>query len=86
MRIRQRAAAPAHGQEVAVLVNRAALNQNIRPKRGQRLLEAGSAIDDDELRRLQAAIDEAVEERPPGGFASAALPSPLRRRLGSSIS
>jgi hypothetical protein len=60
------------GKKIAMLVNRAALYQDIRPKPGQRLLEAGSAIDDDKLRPLQAAFDEAVEERPPGGVAFAA--------------
>src|ERR1700751_4798657 len=57
------------GQKIAMLVNRAALDQNIRPKRGERFLKAGSAIGDDELRRLQAAFDEIIEERPPGSFA-----------------
>ena len=57
------------GEEVAMFVNRAALDQNIRPKPGQRLLDAWSAIDDDELSPLQAAFDEVVEERSPGGFA-----------------
>jgi hypothetical protein len=33
------------------------------PERGERLLEAGRAVDDDEFRRLQATFDE---ERPPG--------------------
>ena len=42
------------------------------PERGKRFLEAGRAVDDDEFRRLQAAIDEIVEKRPPGGFAFAA--------------
>src|ERR1700757_2511658 len=57
------------GQKIAMLVNRAALDKNIRPKRGERFLKAGSAIGDDELRRLQAAFDEIIEERPPGSFA-----------------
>src|SRR5438132_5611289 len=57
------------GKKIAMFVNRAALDQNIRPKRGQRPLKAGSAIDDDELRRFQAAVDEIIEERPPGGLA-----------------
>src|ERR1700745_610131 len=57
------------GQKIAMLVNRAAWDQNLRPKRGERFLKAGSAIGDDELRRLQAAFDEIIEERPPGSFA-----------------
>ena len=52
-----------------MLVNRAALNQNIRPKRGK----AGSAIDDDEFRRLQATFNEIIEQRPSGGFAFAPM-------------
>jgi hypothetical protein len=48
-----------------VLVHRAALNRDVGPKCGQRLLEAGSAIDDDKLRRLQAAFDQIVEKGPP---------------------
>src|ERR687887_2352609 len=60
------------GQKIAMLVNRAALEQNIRPQRGERFFKAWSAIDDDELRRSQAAVDEIIEEAPPGGFAFAA--------------
>ncbi len=39
------------GQKVAMLVNRAELDQNLRPERGRRLLKAWSPIGDDELRR-----------------------------------
>ena len=60
------------GEQVAVLVDRAALDRRIRPQLGQCSLEAGSAIDDDERRRLQAPGIEIVEERPPSGLALAA--------------
>jgi len=48
--------------------HRAALDQNLRPQRGERLPEAGSAIGDNELRRPQAAFDEVIEVSPPGGL------------------
>src|ERR1700745_1711679 len=56
------------GKKIAMLVNRAALDQNLRPQRGERLLEAGSAIGDNELRRPQAAFDEGIEDVQPGGL------------------
>ena len=42
------------------------------PQRGQRLFEARRAVDDDEFRRFQPALDEIVEQRPPGRLALAA--------------
>ena len=57
-------------QQVAVLVHRAALDRHVGPERGERLLEPRRAVDDDQLRRPQAARDEIVEERPPGGSLS----------------
>ena len=59
-------------EEIAVLMNRAALDQHAAPKRGKSFLETRRAIDNDEFGRLQATIDEIVEKRPPGCFA---LPS-----------
>ena len=54
-------------EKVAMLSrHRAALNRHVGPERGERLLEAGRAVDDDEFRRLQATFDQIVEERPPG--------------------
>ena len=47
----------------------AALDRPVRPKRRERLVQAGTAIDDDEFRVSQAARDEVVEQRPPGRFA-----------------
>ena len=55
-----------------MLVNRAALDRRIRPQLGQRRLEARGAVDDDELRRLQATGVEIVEERSPRRLALAA--------------
>ncbi len=60
------------GQKIAMLVNRAALDQSLRPQRGERFRKAWSAIGDDELRCPQATFDEIVEEGPPSLFAFAA--------------
>ena len=60
------------GQQVAVLVDRAPLGRHLGPQRGQRPLEPGRAVDDEELGRAQAARDEVVEQGPPGGLALAA--------------
>ena len=49
-----------------MFVHRAPLDQDIRPKRRKRLLEAWRTVDDHELRRLQATFDEIVEKSPPG--------------------
>ena len=59
-------------QQIAMLMNRAALDQDIRPERGERFVEAGSAIDDHKLWGSQAAFDEIVEKSAPSGFAFAA--------------
>jgi site-specific DNA recombinase len=50
-------------------VDRAPLRRHRRPERGQRLLEAGRAVDDQELRRPQPARHEIVQHPAPGGFA-----------------
>jgi hypothetical protein len=60
------------GQQIALLMHGAALDRNIGPQRRQRLLQAGRAVDDDEFRRLQAAFDQIVEQRPPGRLSLAA--------------
>ena len=60
------------GEQIAVLVHRAALDRHVGPQRRQRLFEARRAVDDDEFRRLQSAPDEIVEQRPPGRLALAA--------------
>ena len=52
-----------------MLVHRAALDRHVAPERGKGFLETSRAIDNDEFRRLQAAIDEIVEERPPSRLA-----------------
>ena len=48
------------------------LDQHAAPERGKSFLKTRRAIDNDEFGRLQAAIDEIVEKRPPGRFALSA--------------
>ena len=61
------------GQEVAVFVNRAALDRQVlAPQRQERSLEARGAVDDHELWSFQAARIEVVKEVAPG---SRALPA-----------
>ena len=50
-------------------VNGASLSWYRRPERGQRLLQAGRAVDDQELRGPQPAADQVIEHGPPGGLA-----------------
>ena len=46
------------GKQVAVLVNRAALGRHLAPERGQRLLQPAPAVNNQELRLMQPALDE----------------------------
>lgn len=70
------------GQEVAVLMNRAALNrQLLAPERGQRSFQTQGAVHDHELGPLQAARIEVVEEMAPGGRALPAHVSYGRQNL-----
>jgi hypothetical protein len=55
-----------------VLVDRAALHRYAVPHSGDRAIEPGRAVHDEELGPLQAAPDEIVEHRPPGFGARAA--------------
>jgi hypothetical protein len=57
------------GKEIAMLVHGAALDSHVGPQRRERLFEARRAVDDDQLRRLQSAPDEIVEQRTPGRLA-----------------
>jgi hypothetical protein len=59
-------------EKIAMFMHGAALDSDIEPQCCKRLLEAGRAVNDDKFRRFQAALDEIVEKRPPGGFAFAA--------------
>jgi hypothetical protein len=59
-------------EEVSVLMNRAALDRHSVPDRGNGLVEAGRAIDDEELGAPQPALDETVEDSAPGFGALAA--------------
>ena len=55
-----------------MLVDRAALGRHVRPQGGQRLLQTGRAVDDEQLGRPQPASDQIVEQRPPRRLALAA--------------
>jgi hypothetical protein len=48
-----------------MLVDGAALGRHIAPLSGQRLLQPSPAIDNQELRLAQPALDEVVEDGPP---------------------
>ena len=54
------------GQQVPVLVERAALRRHAAPDGGERLLQARRAVDEKKLRPAQAARHEAVEDGAPG--------------------
>ena len=57
-------------QKIAVLVNRAALDRQLRaPECDEGCLKAGGAVDDDELRPCEPACIEVVDELAPCGFA-----------------
>jgi hypothetical protein len=56
------------GEKISVLMHRTALDWHVAPERGKSFFEARRAIDDDEFWRLQAAVNQIIEERPPGGF------------------
>src|SRR6202043_187785 len=60
------------GEQVSVLVDRAALPRYAVPDGGNGLVEPRRAIDDEELRTLKPALDEIVEHRAPGLGALAA--------------
>src|SRR6516165_5310897 len=53
------------GQQVALLVNGAALGWHIAPERGQRLFQPGSAVDNQQLWPAQPALDQIVENHAP---------------------
>jgi hypothetical protein len=48
-------------EEVAMLMDRAALNRDFGPQCSKGFLEAGRAVDDGEFRRLQATFDKVIE-------------------------
>src|SRR5947208_9128470 len=62
-------------QQVPVLVDRATLHRHAIPHRGDGLVEPRRAVDDEELRIPQAALDEIVENGAPslGALAAHAL-------------
>ena len=60
------------GEQVPVLVDRAALHRHAVPDRGDGLVEPRRAIDDEELRTPQPAIDKVREDSSPGLGALAA--------------
>jgi hypothetical protein len=53
------------GEQVAVLVNRAALGRHVAPERGQRLLQPAPTVNNQELWLAQPALDEIVEDGAP---------------------
>ncbi len=59
------------GQKVAMFVNSAALNGDIRPQGRQGFFKPRRAVDDNEFRRLQTARDGVVEQSSPSDFALA---------------
>src|SRR5438876_10168181 len=54
------------GEQIAMLVDGAALGRHIAPQSSQRLLQPSPAIDNQELRLAQLALDEVVEDGAPG--------------------
>jgi len=48
----------------------AALNRHVGPKRGERLIKAGTAINNNEFRRFQTARNEIIEQSPPGCYSA----------------
>ena len=57
-------------EKVAMLMNGAALDQDVVPERGKSFFEPWRAVDNGEFRHPQTAICEIVEKRTPSGFAS----------------
>src|ERR1700730_13097255 len=53
------------GEQVAVLVDRAALGRHVAPERGQRLLQPAPTVNNEELWLAQPALDEIVENGTP---------------------
>src|ERR1700733_1599848 len=64
-RLNGRSALTRHNLEVGIM-DRAALDRHAVPNGGDRLVEPGRAIDDEELGPPQAALDEIVEDGTPG--------------------
>src|SRR6476646_4234701 len=60
------------GEEVPVLMDRAALSGHVRPERGERLLQSRRAVNKDELGCPQATRGKIIQDRPPGRLALAA--------------
>src|ERR1700746_1909035 len=53
------------GEQIAVLVDGAALGRHVGPQGGQCMLQPGAAVDNQELRLAQAALDEIIENGAP---------------------
>ena len=68
-------------QQVPVLVDGASLYRHLGPEGGERPLQPGGAIDDQELRRPQATGHQPVENRAPGGLALTAHGAHRERHL-----
>jgi hypothetical protein len=74
------------GEKISVFMHRTALDRHVAPERGKSFFEARRAIDDDEFWRLQAAVNQIIEERPPGGFALSARSRERNRLTRSRVS
>ena len=59
------------GQQVAVLVDRTALDRHVVPQRCDRLIQAGRAINDQQFGRCQAPGHQVIQESAPGCLAFA---------------
>ncbi len=57
------------GEQVAMLVNRAALERNGGPERRESLRHTRCAVDNEQVRRWQATGDQVVDQRAPGRLA-----------------
>ena len=71
------------GEKVPVFVHRAALHRNVGPQRGKRLLEAGSAVNDDQFGVLSPRLTRhlPIDE----GSVVEDLPLPVRQRAGTGM-
>lgn len=68
------------GDEIAPPVNRAALQGNGRPERGERFLQSRRVIGDERVLGLRAARDEVVEQGAPGRLVSSPMLRTARPR------
>ena len=70
-------------EQIAMLVNGAALYQCAVPNDGNRFLQSRRAVNDQELRPPQTAPNQIIEN---GGRTRTTVPSRINRTIGSSVS